>query len=80
MANKGNSIPCSSQSRQSLSWKNCLLAKEKYNILAKDVWDFGKCTGLRNTGPEEEIIKRLQGMEERDRAATGKKGESVNDG
>lgn len=69
---KGNSFQTDSISCGNVEWRNCLVDKRNSSQIAKGVWEFGKQIGLNYKGPEEEIIKKLEGLEDRDRRAAGK--------
>lgn len=77
-APSGNSQPIRSNYNVSAGWRNCIISKGKPRDVAKGVWEFGKMLGIENKGNEEVLINRLEGMEERDRAAA--RGQGVEGG
>lgn len=70
--NKGMSISSSSSLSRIRCGDNGLLENKEPVHIALGVWELGKNIGLDTVGLERQIIKKLEGMEVRDRMAAGK--------
>lgn len=68
---RGISASLCSNSSSNISWRNCLVDKKKPSVMAREVWDFGKTVGLQCKAPDEEVVRRLEEMENRDKLAAG---------
>lgn len=73
-SSSGKPLSNHSVSNEVIGWRSCMFLKDNPNQIAKGVWEFGKVLGLKNKGPEGEVVGRLNDMELRDRLAAGSRG------
>lgn len=73
----GISLSGDSISDSNIHWRNWMILNKGPHETAVKVWKVGQYLGLKDKGNSDEIVSRLETLEQRDRVASGRHDEAL---